>query len=139
MRQTSCNKGLIALVVGTLGVLGAGCNADSDDGGAGAGATTSTGASSTTTAPKPAGSSSAPARCPQIGFTPNSDDVATEITATGVHCDEASALVRKVRDRQGPTTDQRNFMLPRPGAAGPSARTRPSKAPATGATTVPAA
>lgn len=35
--------------------------------------------------------------CPDIGFTPNSDDVAGNIKATGATCDEASALVREVR------------------------------------------
>jgi hypothetical protein len=61
--------------------------------------------------PKPA-SSAAPVKCPQIGFTPNSDDVAADIEATGVDCDEASALVRKVRDRRGVVGEQRNFTLP---------------------------
>ena len=37
------------------------------------------------------------ASCPNIGFTPQSDDVASSIVATGVGCDEALALVRAVR------------------------------------------
>lgn len=43
--------------------------------------------------------SAAPASCPPIGFTPNSDDVAGDINATGVDCKEADRLVRKVTER----------------------------------------
>ena len=33
-------------------------------------------------------------RCETVGFTPNSEDAASEITATGLSCDEAEAFVR---------------------------------------------
>ena len=52
MRRIVRNKGLVALAVCTLGVLGVGCNGDRDDG-TGAGATSSTSSASTTTAPPP--------------------------------------------------------------------------------------
>lgn len=61
--------------------------------------------------PKPAASSAAPAKCPQIGFTPNSDDVAGDITATGLDCTEASALVRRAREQHDPVTGRRFFRL----------------------------
>ena len=62
--------------------------------------------------PRPAGSTAAPTRCPPVGFTPNSDDVAADITATGVDCAEATALVRRVRERHDPVTGRRFFRLP---------------------------
>ena len=62
--------------------------------------------------PRPAASPAAPAKCPVIGFTPNSDDVAADITATGVDCAEATALVRRARERHDPVTGPRFFHLP---------------------------
>ncbi len=41
-------------------------------------------------------------RCNDIGFAPNSDNLATDIVATGVTCVEAEALVRKVGPPLGP-------------------------------------
>lgn len=38
----------------------------------------------------------AAASCADVGFAPNSDDLATDIVATGVGCVEAEALVRNV-------------------------------------------
>ncbi len=61
--------------------------------------------------PKPAASSAAPAKCPQIGFTPNSDDVAGDITASGIDCTEASALVRRAREQHDPVNGRRFFRL----------------------------
>jgi hypothetical protein len=58
-----------------------------------------------------AASPAAPAKCPQIGFTPNSDDIAGDITATGLDCAEASALVRRARDQHGPVAGRRFFEL----------------------------
>ena len=40
-------------------------------------------------------------RCNDIGFTPNSDNMASDIVATGVGCTEAEALVRKVGPQVG--------------------------------------
>lgn len=61
--------------------------------------------------PKPA-SSGAPTKCQQIGFTPNSDDVAGDITATGLDCTTASDVVRRVRERHDPVTGRRFFRSP---------------------------
>ena len=36
----------------------------------------------------------ATARCNTVGFTPDSEDAASDITATGLSCDEAEAFVR---------------------------------------------
>jgi hypothetical protein len=60
---------------------------------------------------QPAASSAAPAKCAQIGFTPNSDDVAGDITATGVDCTEASALVRRAREQHDAVSGRRFFQL----------------------------
>jgi hypothetical protein len=69
-------------------------------------------AGSLRTHPKPPASSSSPAKCPQIGFTPNSDDVAADVTATGMHCNEASGVVRRAREQHDPVTGARFFGLP---------------------------
>lgn len=50
-------------------------------------------------APPPPASS---LRCNNVGFAPNSDNLASEIIATGVSCAEAEALVRKVGAPLGP-------------------------------------
>jgi hypothetical protein len=42
------------------------------------------------------------AACQDVPFTANSDDVAAEIRATGVSCDEARALVRDSDGAPGP-------------------------------------
>lgn len=44
----------------------------------------------------------ASARCQNVGFTPNSDDVAGDIMAYGLPCTEAEAVVRKVAGPFGP-------------------------------------
>ncbi|MCA1674554.1 MAG: hypothetical protein LC799_20985 [Actinobacteria bacterium] len=69
-------------VVMALGLILHGCGDDDDDGGAAASTTTS----STTTAP-------VTVRCGTVGFTPNSEDAASEITATGTSCEEARPFV----------------------------------------------
>ncbi len=38
-----------------------------------------------------------PLACPQIGFTPNSDDVASQITTTGSSCEQAAQVVSAVK------------------------------------------
>lgn len=46
-------------------------------------------------------------KCESVGFTPNSEDAASDITATGLDCEEARAFVRKVGPRTssgGPTS-----------------------------------
>lgn len=44
----------------------------------------------------------ATARCQDVGFTPNSDNVAADIVAYGLPCAEAEAVVRKVGGPLGP-------------------------------------
>lgn len=60
-------------------------------------ASSTTTASTTTATSTTASSTTATAAvtrdCGQVGFTPNSEDVAGDITATGVTCDEALAFV----------------------------------------------
>jgi hypothetical protein len=46
-------------------------------------------------------------RCSSVGFTPNSDNVASEIVATGLSCTEAEALVRAVGGPLGPGGPER--------------------------------
>ena len=59
--------------------------------------TTTAPATSTTTAPA-TGATTTTARvtsnCASVGFTPNSEDVASSVTATGLSCAEAEAFVR---------------------------------------------
>jgi len=54
-------------------------------------ATTTTAASTATTAP-----ATGPFTCADQAFTPNSDDIAADIVATGLSCAEAEALVRRI-------------------------------------------
>jgi hypothetical protein len=49
----------------------------------------------------PASASAATRDCGQVGFTPQSDDVAGQITATGVTCRDARRLVRRTEGRPG--------------------------------------
>jgi hypothetical protein len=44
----------------------------------------------------------ATAPCDNVGFTPNSDNVAADIVAYGLSCPEAEAVVRKVAGPFGP-------------------------------------
>ena len=52
-------------------------------------------APATNTSPAPP----ATLRCGMVGFTPNSEDAASEITATGIACDDAEAFVRVAGER----------------------------------------
>ena len=84
-----------ALLLVLPALLLAGCSDDEDD--AEEAATTTTGAGSTTTAggaptTPPTGTLGAVA-CGSVGFTPDSDDVAGEINATGLTCEEAREFV----------------------------------------------
>lgn len=49
--------------------------------------------------------------CPDIPFTPNTEDIAADIKATGTGCTEASAFVRKVRQEHNPYSGPRAFRL----------------------------
>ena len=89
-------------------VVGAACSDDPTPTGSGSkpppdALTSITQPSSGTTATAPAtNTTSAPSatlRCGMVGFTPNSEDAASEITATGLSCDEAEAFVRVAGER----------------------------------------
>lgn len=89
----------LVLLITVLVLATAACGNDSDEAG---GTTTTTGATATTGRPSASTTTSGngPAvpvetsRCPTIGFTPNSEDAASEITATGLSCAEAEDLVQ---------------------------------------------
>ena len=51
----------------------------------------------------------APVTCADIGFAPQSDNMATHIVATGSDCSEAEALVRTVAAENNFTTGPREF------------------------------
>ncbi|MGH9267795.1 MAG: hypothetical protein ACRD0D_06425, partial [Acidimicrobiales bacterium] len=55
--------------------------------------TTTTQAASTTVSPKTTAAGGGTAACETVGFTPNTEDAASSITATGVSCAEARAFV----------------------------------------------
>jgi hypothetical protein len=50
-----------------------------------------------------------PLACADIGFAPQSDNIATHIVATGTDCSEAQALVRKVAAEHNVTTRPREL------------------------------
>lgn len=81
-------------------LLLAGCG-DDDDPDDGATATTSSAVTTSTTAPSTTSMSPAPAtaKCRSVPFTPNSEDLASDIEATGLACDEAEAFVRVAGQR----------------------------------------
>ena len=93
------------LVAAVLLFLGA-CGSDGDETEVGAGTTTTVvAATTTTTAPARTTTTTTPARatttmaavtrdCTTVGFTPNSEDAASSIKATGLPCAEAEAFVR---------------------------------------------
>lgn len=90
----------------TLTMLGCMLSSCGDDPGPGsAGVTTSSLASTTTTQPPSELTSTTLAtstatttpvtlRCATVGFTPNSEDAASDVTATGLSCRDAEAFVR---------------------------------------------
>ncbi|HEX7277832.1 MAG TPA: hypothetical protein VF244_10700 [Acidimicrobiales bacterium] len=67
-------RAAVVLLVLAVSLAGCGENDDDDD----------------DTAPPP------PALCDQVAFTPNSEDAASDIRATGIACGEAEALVRAI-------------------------------------------
>ncbi len=75
-------------LVAVLGLMIASCG---DDGDEVAGDTTATSANET------AGSQ----ECEPVTFTPDSEDLASDVTATGLSCDEAEAFVRVAGQRTG--------------------------------------
>lgn len=99
-RQRPLRRAAAGAVVGAAALVPAACG-DDDEPAAAPPTTTSTTATSTTTAPTTATTTTIPMtttpaatrECGQVGFTPNSEDVAGDITATGVTCDEARSFV----------------------------------------------
>lgn len=88
-----------ALLLAVLALAFAACG-DDDDEEVSAASTTTTAAAGTTTTGAGGGATTettggAPdgSRCGTVGFTPNSEDAASDITATGLSCDEARAFV----------------------------------------------
>ncbi|MGH9190320.1 MAG: hypothetical protein ACRD0Q_09865 [Acidimicrobiales bacterium] len=89
-----------------VGLALSACGSDADGGLAGsattslAATTTTTSASSaSTTATTPAATAVRTSQCETVGFTPNSEDAASDIRATGLSCAEAEAFVRVVGPR----------------------------------------
>jgi hypothetical protein len=65
--------------------------------------TTTTALTTTTTSSRrPATTSPVTLRCKTVGFTPNSEDAASDITATGLSCAEAESFVRIVGRQTSP-------------------------------------
>ena len=85
---------LVAATV--VGCVLAGCDDGADSGSApgttATSATTTTIASTTTVQP-------VPLKCQSVGFTPNSEDGAFDVMATGLSCADAEAFVRKAGAR----------------------------------------
>ena len=91
-------------MVALTAVLATGLVACGDEGDVGDGGPAVT-APATTATSAPATQTSV--RCANVGFTPNSDDVASDIVATGPSCAEAEALVRAVGGPLGPNGQPR--------------------------------
>ena len=104
MSERSTFRRAAAVVVAAVAVFAlAGCGeGDETTAGAGAGAaqTPSTSAAPATTAttllPSTTAAAPAPARCTNVSFSSNTEDVATDVRSTGPGCPEAEAFVRKV-------------------------------------------
>jgi hypothetical protein len=101
-RPIVVRRGLVALAL----VVAAACGDDPKP--TGTGSTPPPDASTSVTQPASGASvtaattNTAPAttlRCGMVGFTPNSEDAASEITATGLSCNEAEAFVRVAGER----------------------------------------
>ena len=104
-KGTESIRGTATLVAAVLLVLGA-CGNAGDETEVGAATTTTTVVPATTTTPVPtttttttrARASTTTAAvtrdCTTVGFTPNSEDAASSIKATGLSCAEAEAFVR---------------------------------------------
>ena len=92
MRRFVTLGAVVALALGSLGA----CGDDDGDTEPDAGETTTTTASATTTTAASATTTSVAAtlECDMVAFTPNSEDAASDIKATGLSCDEAEAFVR---------------------------------------------
>jgi hypothetical protein len=99
-------------VVVTLTVLGfifSSCGDGAEPGSAGESTTTLADTTTTRSAPSdvttttPVPSSAAidpgPLRCKTVGFTPNSEDAASDVMATGLSCADAEAFVRVAGER----------------------------------------
>ncbi|MEA2902546.1 MAG: hypothetical protein QOH36_2433 [Actinomycetota bacterium] len=94
----------LCVVLAALGLLG-GCGSGDDDDLATTNPTTAVVA---TTAPTTIGIATS-GQCADQNFTPNSDDIAGDIVATGVSCAEAEAFVRRVGPLVGATGGPANI------------------------------
>ena len=93
---------LAAAVIVAVGLLGACSDDDGDGDGATAASSTTapaTTAPTTTAGPTPGSGG----RCADQNFTPNSEDIASEIVAVGLSCAEAEEFVRRVGPLVGAT------------------------------------
>lgn len=104
MTVRGTSMGRTAALVATIVVLGA-CGDSGDEAGGGAGTTTTlvpatttapdvTTTSTTTRARATTTAAAVTRECRTVGFTPNSEDAASSIKATGLPCTEAEAFVR---------------------------------------------
>ena len=105
-RPVLLRQGLVALALAVL--LAAACGDEPTPTGAGSTPPPDDSTSTTQVPPDPsviappattAATQPATLRCETVGFTPNSEDAASEITATGLSCDEAEAFVRVAGQR----------------------------------------
>jgi hypothetical protein len=85
-------KVLAALTV--LGFLLSSCGDDTDPGSAEGTTTTVADVTTTTSVASTTTTQPATLRCKTVGFTPNSEDAASDVTATGLSCADAEAFVR---------------------------------------------
>jgi hypothetical protein len=97
---------LVPVAVLTLALVMGACGDDDDDDAV----TASTAAAATTTTSTSVAANSTAAvtiDCPTVGFTPQSEDAASSVKATGVSCDEAETFLRAAGPRTssgGPNT-----------------------------------
>ena len=64
----------------------------------------------TSTPVPPATQEGSPMSCPNIGYTPNTEDIASQITVTRVTCTDATALLRQVRASHNYISGPRTFV-----------------------------
>ncbi len=95
------------MTVVVLGLFGA-CSGENDEG---AVATTTPTTPTTTSTSPTSGVVPNPSTCANQNFTPNSEDIAGNVVATGLTCAEAEAFVRKVGPLVGATGGPANISV----------------------------
>ena len=91
----------VVVAVAAAGLAGCG-DADGDADPNAADVTTSASEPTKTSASGPTTTTAAndtPATCESVPFTPNSEDIASDVRAVGISCDEAEAFVRRAGAR----------------------------------------